>query len=246
MLRQIESFLIALQFLTRLPITKKIDYSVDNVGRSLLYYPVVGLLIGMCLWLIALVIATDSNAIKALLVLLFWVFVTGGLHLDGLADSADAWVGGFGNREKTLSIMKDPCAGPVAVVVLVMVILAKYIAIHELMLQSKYELLMLIPLWGRLSILALIMTTPYVRPEGLGEKLTAYGQSRLLKFIFIFFLLMPMISLGYQTIGLLIFLILVFLYLRLMMVRRIGGTTGDAMGAMIEMIEVSGLVYGVI
>jgi adenosylcobinamide-GDP ribazoletransferase len=67
--------------------------------------------------------------LHAALLLTVWVLLSGGLHLDGLADSADAWLGGFGDRERTLTIMKDPRSGPIAVVVLVLVLLLKFCAL---------------------------------------------------------------------------------------------------------------------
>ena len=67
------------------------------------------------------------------MLLAVWVLLTGALHLDGVADCADAWVGGFGDREKTFQILKDPRSGPIAVVVLVLVLLVKWAALEVLL-----------------------------------------------------------------------------------------------------------------
>lgn len=107
------AFLVALQFLTRLPVRLRAAPSEEELGRSLLFYPLVGLLIGMLLTTLAMAISAAgiSDLLGAALVLAAWVVLTGGLHLDGLADSADAWSGGRGDRERTLAIMKDPYWG---------------------------------------------------------------------------------------------------------------------------------------
>ena len=80
-------------------------------------------------WLAALLLEGASPLLQAALLLALWVALTGALHLDGLADSADAWLGGFGDPARTLEIMKDPRSGPVAVVVLVLLLLLKFSAL---------------------------------------------------------------------------------------------------------------------
>ncbi len=93
-----QAFLIALQFLTRLPVPAGGEYSPERVGRSLAWYPLVGLLIGLLLWLADWLLPGQAPLLTAAVLLTLWVGLTGALHLDGLADSADAWVGGLGNR----------------------------------------------------------------------------------------------------------------------------------------------------
>jgi adenosylcobinamide-GDP ribazoletransferase len=116
-------FLIAVQFLTVLPV--RVDGALDAkaTGRSLLYYPLVGLLIGTLLAALAWMLGDAPLLVSAAVLLAVWVAVTGALHLDGLADSADAWAAGLGDRDKTLAVMKDPRSGPMAVVVLILVLL---------------------------------------------------------------------------------------------------------------------------
>lgn len=163
--------LIALQFLTSLPIRLPAMPEPEQQGRSLLYYPVVGLLLGALLCLAAFVLDGAPPLLQAALLLTLWAALTGGLHLDGLADSADAWLGGFGDRERTLQIMKDPRSGPVAVVVLVLLLLLKLAALLALLQAQHYVALLLAPLLGRAALLALFLGTPYVRPNGLGHAL---------------------------------------------------------------------------
>jgi hypothetical protein len=106
--------------------------------------------------------------VLAALVLAVWVLLTGGLHLDGLADTADAWIGGQGDRDRTLAIMKDPRSGPMAVVIIVLVLLSKFAALQVLLAGDARTVLLLTPMLGRTVIVLLLITTPYVRPEGLG------------------------------------------------------------------------------
>src|SRR5690606_29741122 len=166
-------FLIAAQFLTSLPIRLPAMPTPEQQGRSLLHYPTVGLLLGASLCLAALLLDGAAPLLQAALLLTLWVGLTGALHLDGLADSADAWLGGFGDRERTLAIMKDPRSGPVAVVVLVLVRLLKFVALLVLLQAQQLVALLLAPLLGRAALLALFLSTAYVRPNGLGQALAA-------------------------------------------------------------------------
>lgn len=104
-------FWIALQFLSSLPVSLPGMPEPRELGRSLLFYPLVGLLFGLLLWLASLLLQGTPAPLHAALLLTLWVLLSGALHLDGLADSADAWLGGFGDRERTLQIMKDPRSG---------------------------------------------------------------------------------------------------------------------------------------
>jgi len=163
--------LIALQFLTRLPVSLPGMPTPEQVGRSLLWYPLVGLLLGLLLWGAHLLLGQASAVLQAAIILALWVGLSGGLHLDGLADTADAWVGGFADRERTLAIMKDPRSGPIAVVVLVLLLLLKFAALFTLLQAGQGIYLLLLPWLGRSLLPLLLATTPYVRVGGLGQAL---------------------------------------------------------------------------
>jgi adenosylcobinamide-GDP ribazoletransferase len=92
----LKPLLIALQFLTRLPV-KAGDWSDRDIGRSMLFYPLVGLLLGLALASVTAALHGAPPGVVAAVLLALWVVATGALHLDGLADSADAWIGGFGD-----------------------------------------------------------------------------------------------------------------------------------------------------
>ena len=129
---------IALQLLTRIPI-KNIDHISDKeMGYSILYYPFVGLAIGSFFYLILRITNVfDYPDLMAILLTVFWVLITGALHLDGLADSADAWLGGFGDRQRTLDIMKDPSCGVAGVTSIVLLLLLKFVTLSLLIQQNN-------------------------------------------------------------------------------------------------------------
>lgn len=244
----IRPFLIALQFLTRLPVRLTGELSAVDLGRSLLYYPLVGLLLGGLLvgggWLLAggWLLTGVAPLLAAALVLGLWVGLTGALHLDGLADMIDAWAGGRGDSERTLALMKDPCSGPQGVTGLVLVLLLKFAALATLLESGAYLPLLLAPLLGRTALPLLFLTTPYVRPGGLGAALVAGLPPRPAKRVLILVgLLLPLVG-GAMGVLALLTALAIFVVLRRTMINRIGGTTGDTAGALIEIVETLSLV----
>ncbi|WP_417662567.1 adenosylcobinamide-GDP ribazoletransferase [Pseudomonas sp.] len=231
-----QEFMIALQFLTRLPITLKQMPSVEQNGRSALYYPLVGLLIGSVLLLAQYLLDGVPTLLQAALLLSIWVAITGGLHLDGLADSADAWAGGFGDKQRTLEIMKDPRSGPIAVVVLLLLLLLKFAALVALLDAGASSALLLAPLLARSVLPLLFLTTPYVSKGGLGQALSTHLPRQQLLWLLAavvasVLIFIPGAWLAALTAG------VVFVLCRWLMLKRLGGTTGDTAGALLETVE---------
>jgi len=246
------ALILAFQFLTRIPVYRL--FSIANTmpspqvaGKALLYYPVVGAVIGG--WLIFLPVVLScfevalSPQIQAGLVLGLWVWITGGLHLDGLADSADAWLGGFGDKQRTLDLMKDPTCGPSAVIVLVLVLLLKWLALSELIAYAQngstllWLVLLLVPVVARFQAMLLVVHTPYVRSKGLGTELKNQAQA---KWVWFWFSLLSVLML-YQHLWLSLVMLLTvglgYVSMRRLMMQRIDGWTGDTAGATIEVSE---------
>ena len=121
----------------------------------MLYYPLVGGLLGGLLWLASLGLADTPALLGAALLLSLWVLLSGALHLDGLGDCVDAWVGGYGERERTLAIMKDPRCGPMAVVALCLLLLLKCAALSVL-LPAGQGVAVLLAVWLARSLLPLL------------------------------------------------------------------------------------------
>ncbi|WP_065760526.1 adenosylcobinamide-GDP ribazoletransferase [Pseudomonas defluvii] len=235
-------FWIALQFLSSLPVRLPGMPAAEQMGRSLLFYPVVGLLFGVLLWAFDSLLAASPLLLHAALLLTLWVLLSGALHLDGLADSADAWLGGFGDRERTLTIMKDPRSGPIAVVTLVLVLLLKFTALLALVQAGQSMALLLAPLIGRAAMLGLFLCTPYVRAGGLGQALAEHLPRRCGHIVLVLSGVACVLLAGWQGVQALLLACVVFFWLRSLMVRRLGGTTGDTAGALLELLELAVLV----
>jgi adenosylcobinamide-GDP ribazoletransferase len=238
----VSAFLIALQFLTRLPISLPGMPAPAAVGRSLLSYPLVGLLLGAVLLSAQWALQGVAPALQAALLLILWVGLTGGLHLDGLADSADAWAGGFGDRERTLAIMQDPRSGPIAVVVLVLLLLLKFAALLTL-LQANQPLALLLAPWIARGLLPLLFfSTPYVRPGGLGALLATHLPRGELPWWLVGHALLLVLLAGWLGVLAMLTALLLFAGLRRLMCQRLGGATGDTAGALVELAEAAVLL----
>ncbi|QXB46782.1 adenosylcobinamide-GDP ribazoletransferase [Acinetobacter seifertii] len=229
-------FWIALQFLTVLPIELKTIPTAQQNGQAILFYPLVGLIIGGILFIFTCLLAKLPIVLLASIILTLWIWLTGGLHLDGLADTADAWVGGFGDKQRTLQIMKDPSCGPIGVLSLVIICLLKFVLIYVLIEQHQTLFLILVPIVGRVVPSILFLTTSYVREKGLGRSLTDHLPKIASWIITGFVLLLPLYWELQGLIAIIGFLSSL-VYLRHLFIKRIGGITGDTVGAAIEISE---------
>ena len=230
----ITAFWVALGFLTCLPVPRGLPHGGPTVGHSVVMYPLVGLVIGALCGIGAALFDGVVEGLRAAIVLTLWVALTGGLHLDGLADWADAWAGGRGDRTKSLALLEDPHAGTMAIVALVLLLLVKFAALAEALGSQVYAPLILAPVLGRTAVTLVLLTTPYVRMGGLGSELVtnlprraAIGSAGVAFVVCAF-------GLGvFATAGALATVYL----LRRFMIAHLGGCTGDTLGATVEVVE---------
>lgn len=240
--RHQQAFLCALQFLTQVPV--RLDGVPDQrtQGLAMLYYPLIGLLIGGLLWLCAALTMALPGQVQAALVLLVWCVITGGLHLDGLADSADGWMGGLGDRERTLKIMKDPHIGATGVIALLLQLLLKWSLLMALLPVGQGFALLLAPLVGRATALLLLGTTPYASRGGIASAMLAGLERKPVYLLSVGVGLVALVA-GWLWLAL---PALLFWLARRAMLARLGGATGDTAGALIELTETAVLLAALI
>ncbi len=238
LIHHLQSFQAAVQFMTCVPVGS-VEKVPDSAWRNmLLWYPVVGAAIGAVLIVgERLVFALDASLQAALLVLV-WVILTGGLHLDGLADTTDAWVGGLGNRVRTLEIMKDPHCGPFAVIAVTMTLILKVAALTAF---HNWIVLLLVPMAARLLIIPAFLWLPYAKESGVGADIQqAFSESRK-KFGIAITVIGALLPLLFVPISLWLALVIsgnvVYWLWRLTMMRRLQGFTGDCIGMLVELSE---------
>lgn len=226
----IDGFLLAFQFLTRLPIRKSIDFSGENIRRSILFFPLTGLLIGGLGSLVYRLGSRLTPNLGSFLAVFFMLGLTGGLHLDGLADSFDGFFS-YRDRERTLEIMKDSRIGAFGVVAIIFDLGLKYILLGEL----GAGLGLALSLANSRLVVAYVMSfKETAKEDGLGS---LFKESRPKNY---FLLSLGIYLLGLALIGPAYILALLgnFLlssYITRLTSRKIGGYTGDVYGMLIEL-----------
>ena len=242
-------FLLAMQFLTRLPIPGGFSFSQERLSAAPRYYPLVGVIIGV---LVASIFFASTiifpNSVSIILALGAGVLLTGAFHEDGLADTFDG-IGGGATKERALNIMKDSRIGVYGAAALMLIMLIKLAALTAM--QPQIAIIGFVVAHGlsRYSSVLVIASSQYVREEGTGKH-TAPGISTgglafatltaIMCFAGIGFLLSPSAAL-WCLIGLGVG----HLSMRLMFEKKLGGYTGDTLGAIQQTSEV-GIYLGLL
>jgi adenosylcobinamide-GDP ribazoletransferase len=230
---------IAFGLMTTLPINLPDNWSAGDSGRASVWYPFVGLVIGGLTWLMWTgTMRIFPAPVAGILTLVVWVTLTGGLHLDGLADCCDGLLAST-SVERRLEIMKDPRLGAFGGIGLLLVLLLKATTLATLTPAAGFGIILSASL-GRWCILP-AGTMPLARPSGLGADFTA-GFHRRYIFIGAIFPLGLALTLGTRGIlSLFTGLIAAALVLRLAKY-RINGVTGDVFGMVVEVVETVSLL----
>jgi adenosylcobinamide-GDP ribazoletransferase len=234
----ITGFLLALQFLTVIPLKIK-DVTEKKIADSVIYFPVVGLLLGLALAGTAELLfrfTFTALSINVILVILL-VCLTGGIHLDGLADSTDAFLSRK-NRELMLGIMRDAHIGVMGVLGIISTILLKISFLYSIAMSLKLVSLVLACVLSRWAMVMAMFFFPYARQEG-KAKIYIQGMNLKLFILATIFVLLCVFG-AWQIKGLIVFAATaVFAYIfNNLVFRKIGGITGDTLGALNEITEV--------
>lgn len=233
--------ILALQFLTRLPTPALEEYHPEWLADSARWFTVVGALIGALL-AAALWLGTRVDPwLGALAALGAWVWVSGGLHLDGLADLADGLGAAHRSRERMLAVMKEPHVGSFGVIALVLALIAKLVLLM-LLAKSSANLwgLLLLPAWARLGAVWWSVSLPPLaagsaalfagKPDWRALALGAAALALLSALLAPVLLLAPLALWGWRR----------------FLAQRVGGMSGDCLGAGVECSEIVLLVLLVV
>ncbi|RLC34427.1 MAG: adenosylcobinamide-GDP ribazoletransferase [Candidatus Nealsonbacteria bacterium] len=241
---------LAIRFLTIFPIASfplsnnsnqdEEEGLVENFANSMAFFPLVGMLIGVSLVVLRRIFyyLPVSPLVGDTLVLIVWIWLSGGLHLDGFADSIDGFSGGH-NKEEILNIMKDSATGAKGVVALVSLLLLKFVLLVEMPLFLKDAVLFFTPTVGRWSmVIAAFLGKPARLKNSMGKLFMDYVGWREVIFA----------SLTLAVVGILLFrlyfipLVIIGIGIVLLILKychkRINGISGDVLGAINEIVEV--------
>lgn len=228
-------FWIALQFLTIIPMPFKKEPKEREIASSLVFFPIVALLIGLLLFLANWGLGeVFSPVVTAAFTLLVWVLISGAMHLDGLADSCDGLAGN--TAEKRLEIMKDSHTGAFGVVGISLLLLVKFAAIVSLS-GWEWEALVLAPVFGTWAMVLAITVFPYARKNGVGQAFKQGATIFKLLIATIITLAAAALLAGWWGVVIMAITCLVTVLVGVFFKSRLGGLTGDTYGAIKEVSE---------
>lgn len=232
----------ALAFLTRVPLRARRPLAADDVARGAVFFPLVGALVGAAVAATSALLDAGGPLLAAALALAVGTLATGAMHLDALADTADAY--GAPSRERALEIMRDHATGAYGATAIALDLLLKAAALAELATASGWRAIVAAAALSRAVPLALAAALPYARADatGLGRLLTDHVGARRATAGVAVAIAVAAILLGRDTLPLVAAAVAVGAYLLLAFRRRLGGVTGDALGASVEITETLALV----
>ena len=231
-------YFIALQFLTIIPLPFRVRCEEKDLGRSMAFFPLVGLTLGFLLvGLNFVLVPWLPRPVVDLLLITVLSMVTGALHLDGLADVFDG-LAARGSRERFLGVMKDSHIGAVGVVALMLGLLLKYQALVHIPVAVKPEVLLFFPLVARFAQVQVTVGAKQARSDGLGTLFI--GGVGIVQFVVAYAITLAAayFLLGLTGIYCCIILFLVTWSLKRWSHRRLGGITGDIIGCFSELNEI--------
>jgi len=239
----LNDFLLMIQFFTRIPVNKNLQCEKENFRRGAFFLPVVAFIIGGIELLIYLGLKNflPPNVIIVLLIL-FTAMITGGLHMDGLADTCDGFFS-LRDKERIIEIMKDSRIGSYGTIALIIDLLLKYQLLYSLVLKGYSIAILLAPIIGRISILFLCLSKRTAKKNGSGNIFIGNMCKPIIFSITIIVLIISTYFLGLKaTIIPFIGVLLITYLLYLLCLNKINGLTGDTLGACNELGEITYLL----
>lgn len=231
-----KSFFAAVRFLTVLPMPESWSGGEKELARSVPYFPLVGALVGVLVAALDYALARMFPASMAsVLTVIALTAISGGLHLDGLADTADGFLSSR-PRERVLEIMRDSRSGPMGVAAVVFVIALKIAALASVDGPLRPGVIFLMPVAGRTALVTMMAVLPYARKEG---GLCSIFRMRRYQAAWAFALLVAAgaLAVGWMGLAAAGLSFVTALLLCVHAYRKIGGQTGDTLGASCELVE---------
>lgn len=253
---------LLIKFMTRLPMPK-VKFDSKLLGKSMMFFPVVGIIIGLINWIVGTgvykleyerithgYLEGTLGLVTAFVLVALEVILTGGLHLDGLADTFDG-IFSYRSKQKMLEIMKDSRVGTNGVLILIFYILGKVIFLME---TAKYLgvsqgiLMLMVPVIARIGGVINCATEPYARATGMGKTFVENTDKKgMIVSLVIATLFVIVVSILNKislltTIGTIVIVALSSYLFGKLMTRKIGGITGDTLGALLELSSLLALV----
>ncbi len=235
-------FLAALRFLTIIPIPWRREVSPEELGRSAVYFPLVGLIIGLLLagghWLLGLFL---PRPVVDILVVVSLVVISGALHLDGFIDTYDG-IAGHKSVEDRWRVMHDSRAGGFGVIAVCCLLLVKYLSLNSVPDSLLIVTLVIMPVLSRWAMTYAIFSYPYARPDGLGKAFKRGTRWPRFTIATVIAVLVAIVLLQLTGLVLMLGIWITVVAMASYLKGKFSGLTGDTYGAVNEVAEVFVLI----
>ena len=228
-------FLILISFFTRIPIGRKLEFKEENFIKALNLYTLIGAVIGFLLALTYLIFNNQISFLRGLVITIMYIVITGGIHLDGAADTADGLLSGR-TGDRIFDIMSDSHIGAFGVIALILIILSQFV----LFSLSSIETVFMMPIAGRASTIAACWNKKYAKnTKGMGTAFIENINIRVLLVNLTILFVFSMLSWYRTIIFTACFAAIAFSYfISTLIDEKIGGMTGDTCGAVAEISQI--------
>lgn len=232
-----KQLILMIQFLTRLPLPIALDVTDEDFTKGFMYFPVVGSIIGGLIYAIHFLLSPFfNNFTMSVIITLSYLYITGGLHMDGLSDSADGLFSGR-SKERVLEIMKDSRIGSNGALAMVFVILLKIAFMQEISLEYLGLVLLVMPMISKYTVVFVSTFSRYARPDGMGNWFI--GRVKPGQFIFSSVYVVGVLMLtNWKLLYVLLGCVGFGLLFKRFCYKQIDGMTGDTIGALSELGDV--------
>ncbi len=236
--RQFNLFLHAIMFYSRIP-TGKISYSEENQTQSIRFFPLIGIIVGavgggvfmVCSYIL-------PQAVAAILSLVVMLLTTGALHEDGLSDFFDGFGGGY-TKERILEIMKDSRVGVYGAIALIVLFLLKFVIYTSTDIKILPTVIIVANASSRFMVLVMMKSSVYVRIENSKSSHSKNPISSATLFVAFIFAAVPFVLMPWQIVLTIIpVYTIILILLRQYTQKKIGGFTGDVLGALQQLCEI--------
>lgn len=231
-------FLLALGFFTRIPAPTVKNFQENDLNPATKYFPLIGIIVGLIAALVFLItVKIFPQNIAVIFSMLTSIYITGAFHEDGLTDTIDGLGGGW-HKEQTLAIMQDSRIGSYGTIAIILALLLKLTSLSQLPIELIPCVLVAAHSLSRLCAVLVMTTQAYVKSSGKTKPL-ATKLSSVDLFIATILGLLPLYCLPLHVLGSLLPVTLVWAWFSLKLKSRLGGYTGDCLGAMQQFTEIT-------
>ncbi|WP_410506415.1 adenosylcobinamide-GDP ribazoletransferase [Haloimpatiens sp. FM7315] len=240
----LSEFMLYVQFLTRIPINRNLPCEMSNFKRGIMFFPVIGIIIGSIQWIIYFLLSKIMPInIVPVFIIVASLLLTGALHVDGFGDVFDGFFSFKGGKEKIIEVMKDSRIGTYSCIAIVINILLKYIGYFNLIVKGKAIWIIIIPVIAKVCVVTICYFGKKAKLTGSGNVFIENVGLRglILSFIVGVAVVLPVTGAKYFSILAILNLFLTFLINKFCN-HYIGGHTGDTLGFTSESIEIFTLI----